>query len=142
MAAMVGFVALLLWDRPAAGLLGFLLFGWIFYSVENDIPDIEVYFIPSYLLLALAAAVGFGLLLTEAEDLLTRFPRVPKRVVLGVLSVVLVLLPLPGIVDAYARNDRSGDYRGRKIIEDVAEYAAPNATILHQRSNLWYMVLV
>jgi membrane-bound metal-dependent hydrolase YbcI (DUF457 family) len=57
-AAMVGFVALLLWDRPAAGLLGFLLFGWVFYSVENDILDIEVYFIPSYLLLALAAAAG------------------------------------------------------------------------------------
>jgi 4-amino-4-deoxy-L-arabinose transferase-like glycosyltransferase len=36
-AAMVGFVSLLLWDRPAAGLLGFLLFGWVFYSVENDI---------------------------------------------------------------------------------------------------------
>jgi membrane-bound metal-dependent hydrolase YbcI (DUF457 family) len=135
-AAMVGFVALLLWDRPAAGLLGYLPFGWVFYSVENDILDIEVYFIPSYLLLALAAAAGFGLLLTEAEALLTRFPRVPKTAVLGVLSVALVLLPLPGIVDAYARNDRSGDYRGREIIEHVAENAAPNATILHQRSNL------
>ena len=141
-AAMVGLVALLLWDRAAAGLLGFLLFGWVFYSVENDILDIEVYFIPSYLLLALVAAAGFRLLLTEAEDLLTRFPRVPKRAVLGVLSVALVLLPLPGTVDAYARNDMSDDYGGRKIIEDVAENAAPNATILHQRSNLWYMVLV
>jgi hypothetical protein len=141
-AAMVGFVALLLWDRTAAGLLGFLLFGWIFYSVENDILDIEVYFIPSYLLLALAAAAGFGLLLTEAKALLTRFPRVPTRAVLGVLSVALVLLPLPHVVDAYARNDRSGDYRGREIIQDVAENAAPNATILHQRSNLWYMMLV
>ena len=141
-AAMVGFVALLLWDRPAAGLLGFLMFGWVFYSVENDILDVEVYFIPSYLLLALAAAAGFGLLLTEAEALLTKFPRVPKRAVLGVCSVALVLLPLPGIVDTYARNDRSDDYRGREIIEDVAENAAPNATILHQRSNLWYMVLV
>jgi 4-amino-4-deoxy-L-arabinose transferase-like glycosyltransferase len=141
-AAMVGFVALVLWDRAAAGLLGFLLFGWVFYSVENDILDIEVYFIPSYLLLALAAAAGFGLLLTEAEALLTRFPRVPTRAVLGVLSVALVLLPLPPVVDAYARNDRSGDYRGREIIQNVAENAAPNATILHQRSNLWYMVLV
>ena len=127
---------------PGSGLLGFLLIGWVFYSVENDILDIEVYFILSYLLLALAATAGFGLLLREAEAVLTRFPRVPKRAVLGVLSVALVLLPLPGIVDAYARNDRSDDYRGREIIEDVAENAAPNATILHQRSNLWYMVLV
>ncbi len=141
-AAMVGFAALLLWDRPAAGLLGFLYFGWVFYSIENDIPDIEVYFIPTYLVLALAVTVGFGLLLTEAEDLLTRFPKVPKRAVLGVLSVALVLLPLPTVGDAYAKNDRSDDYRGREIIEDVAEYAAPNSTILHHRSNLWYMVLV
>jgi hypothetical protein len=136
-AAMVGFVALRLWDRPAAGLLGSLFFGWIFYSIENDIPDIEVYFIPTYLVLALAAAVGLGLLLTEVEELLSRFPRVPKgRVVLGVLSVALVLLPLPGVPDTYARNDRSGDYRGRKTIEDVAENAAPGATVLHHRSNL------
>jgi hypothetical protein len=36
----------------------------------------------------------------------------------------------------------SGDYRGREVLEDVAENAAPNATILHHRSNLWYLVLV
>ena len=141
-AAMVGFVALCLWDRPVAGLLGFLFFGWVFYSIENDIPDIEVYFIPSYLLLALAAAVGFGLLLTEAEDILDRSSRAPQRLVLGVLSVALVLLPITDVANSYARNDRSDDYRGRKFIEDVAKYAAPNATILHQRSNLWYMILV
>src|SRR3712207_2680656 len=46
-AAMVGFAAMLLWDRPAAGLLGFLYFGWVFYAVENDIPDLEVYLIPT-----------------------------------------------------------------------------------------------
>ena len=141
-AAAVGFVVLLLWDRPAAGLLGFLFFGWVFYSIENDIPDVEVYFIPTYLVLALAAAVGLGLLLTEAEDIMSRFPRISRRVVLGVLSVALVLLPLPGVPHAYARNDRSGDYRGREVIEDVAENAGPNSTVLHHRSNLWYMVLV
>ncbi|HEX7169796.1 MAG TPA: DUF2723 domain-containing protein [Rubrobacter sp.] len=140
--AVVGFAALLVWDRPAAGLLGFLFFGWVFYSIENDIPDIEVYFIPTYLVLVLAAAVGFGLLLTEAEHLLGRFPRARKTAVLGALSVALVLSPLPGFQDAYARNDRSGDYRGREIIEDVVENAKPNSTVLHHRSNLWYMVLV
>ena len=141
-ASMVGFAALVVWDRPAAGLLGFLFLGWVFYSIENDIPDIEVYFIPTYLVLALAAAVGFGLLLAEAEDILSRFPRVLKGILHGVLSVALVLLALVGVRDAYAQNDRSGDYRGREVIEDVAENAAPNATILHHRSELWYMVLV
>jgi hypothetical protein len=36
----------------------------------------------------------------------------------------------------------SEDYRGREVLEDVAENVKPNATILHHRSNLWYMVLV
>jgi 4-amino-4-deoxy-L-arabinose transferase-like glycosyltransferase len=139
---MVGFVALLLWDRAVAGLLGFLFAGWVFYAIENDILDIELYFIPSYLVLALAMAVGLGVLLTEAEDLLARFPRVPKGAVLGVLSVALLLLPLPGVGGTYARNDMSGDYRGREALENVAENAKPNATVLHHRSNLWYMVLV
>ncbi len=139
-AGMVGFVALILWDRAAAALLGFLFLGWLFHAIENDIPDIQLYFIPTYLVLSLAMAVGFGLLLTEAENLLAT--RVPRGAVVGVLSVVLLLLPLPGVGDSYARNDMSGDYRGREILEDVAENAAPNATILHHRNNLWYLVLV
>jgi hypothetical protein len=59
-----------------------------------------------------------------------------------VLSVALLLLPLPGVGGTYARNDMSGDYRGREALENVAENAKPNATVLHHRSNLWYMVLV
>ncbi len=141
-AGVVGFVALMLWDRAVAGLLGFLYLGWLFHAVENDIPDIQLYFIPTYLVLALAMAVGFGLLLGEAEDLLARFPRAPKGAILGALSVGLLLLPLPGVGETYARNDMSEDYRGREILDDVAEKTRPNATILHHRSNLWYMVLV
>jgi len=141
-AALVGFAALLVWDRQAAGLLGFLFFGWAFYSIENDIPDIEVYFIPTYLVLALAATVGLGLLLTETEHLLRRFSRAFRGAILGVLSIAIVALPLWNVADAYARNDRSGDYGGRQVIEDVANNAKRGATILHRRSELWYMVLV
>jgi hypothetical protein len=141
-AGVVGFVALFLWDRAVAALLGFLFFGWLFHAAENNIPDVQLYFIPTYLVLALAMAVGFGLLLTEAEDLLARSPGVLKGASLGLLSVTLLLLPMAGLGAAYTRNDRSEDYRGREVIEDVAENAKPNATILHHRSNLWYMVLV
>jgi hypothetical protein len=102
-----------MWDRPSAGLLGFLFFGWAIYSIENDIPDIEVYFIPTYLVLALAASVGFGLALAEAEHFLGSFPRISRGVALGVLSVAMVSLPLLGVSDTYASNDRSNEYRGR-----------------------------
>jgi hypothetical protein len=63
-------------------------------------------------------------------------------VVLVALCAASVLLPLLDARDSYARNDRSDDRRGRGVIEDVAKGAAPNATVLHHRSQLWYMVLV
>jgi hypothetical protein len=137
-----GFVALFLRDRAAAGFLGFLYLGWLFHAVENDIPDIQLYFIPTYLVLSLAMAVGFALLLSEAEALVQRSDRVPKGVAVGALSAALVLVPLIGVGESYATNDRSGDYRGAEILDDVAENARPNSTILHHRSNLYYLVLV
>jgi hypothetical protein len=137
-----GFVVLYLRDRVVAVFLGFLYFGWLFHAVENDIPDIHLYFIPTYLVLCIAMAVGFTLLHSEVQSILERFERIPKKVAVGAVSVALLLLPLAGVWDTYANNDLSGDYRGRQILEDVAENAERNATILHHRSNLYYLVLV
>jgi hypothetical protein len=67
---------------------------------------------------------------------------VPGRVVVFVLSLALLAVPLIGLPGAYAAHDRSGDFGGRKTIEVVAGNVEPNATVLHHRSPLWYMVLV
>lgn len=142
MVALAGGAAMFLRDRAGAGLFGFLFFGWLFYSLGNDIPDIHLYFIPTYLVLCLWAALGFGTLLELAGSLLAGLPRVPAGLVLGVLSVALLLLPLPGVRAKYAENDMSEAYLGRERIEAVADNAARGATILHHRSELWYMVLV
>jgi Protein of unknown function (DUF2723) len=142
MVALMGAVILLLKDRAVGLFLAFLFFGWLFHAVENDIPDIDLYFIPTYLVLSLWAAAGLGTLLAEAEALVSGFPRVTKGAILGVLSTILLVLPLLGVSETYARNDMSDVYRGRKEIEAVADNAAPNATILHHRSSMWYMVLV
>jgi hypothetical protein len=142
MVALTGAVVMLLKDRAVGIFLGFLFFGWLFHAVENDIPDVDLYFIPTYLVLSLWAAAGFGALLAEIEAPLAGFPRVTRGVILGVLSAVLLFLPLLGVGETYAKDDMSGVYRGRKEIEAVAENAAPNATILHHRSSMWYMVLV
>jgi hypothetical protein len=142
MVALTGAVITLIRDRAVGVFLGFLFSGWLFHAVENDIPDIDLYFIPTYLVLSLWAAVGIGALLAEIEALLARFPRVAKGVILGVLSATLLVLPLLGVGETYAKVDMSDVYLGRKEIETVAENAAPNATILHHRSSLWYMVLV
>ncbi len=142
MVALAGAAAMFLRDRAGAGFFGLLFFGWLFYSLGNDIPDIHLYFIPTYLVLCLWAALGFGTLLELAGSSLARLPRVPARLVLSVLSVALLLLPLPGVRAKYMENDMSNAYLGRERIEAVAEGAARGATILHHRSELWYMVLV
>jgi Protein of unknown function (DUF2723) len=142
MVALTGAIVMLLKDRAVGIFLGFLFFGWLFHAVENDIPDIDLYFIPTYLVLSLWAAAGFGALLAEVESLVFGLPRVRKGAILVALSAMLLFLPLLGVGAAYAKVDMSGVYRGRKEIEAVADNAAPNATILHHRSSMWYMVLV
>ncbi len=142
MVAVSGAVIMLIKDRPVGIFLGFLFFGWLFYSVENNIPDVDLYFIPTYLVLSLWAATGFGALIEEIESLIADSPRLTKGVVLAMLSAVLLFLPLLGVEKTYAKDDMSGVYRGQKEIDAVAENAAPNATILQHRSSMWYMVLV
>ena len=142
MVALTGAVVMLRKDRAAGIFLGFLFFGWLFHAAENDIPDIDLYFIPTYLIISLWAAAGFGALLTEVESLISGLPRMTKGTILGVLSAILLFLPLLGVGGSYAEADMSDVYRGRKEIEAVADNAAPNATILHHRSSMWYMVLV
>jgi hypothetical protein len=139
---MAGFAAMLLWDRAVAVFTGFLFVGWGFHAIENDIVDVQLYFIPTYVVLSLWICFGLGVLLQETEAIVARASSITGAVGLGALSLVLLLLPLAGVGKAYAANDRSGDYRGREITGVVAENAAPGATILHLRSSLWYMVLV
>nr|MBA2714867.1 membrane protein [Rubrobacteraceae bacterium] len=129
-------------DRAVGVLFGFLFVGWTFHAIENNIPDVNLYFIPTYLVLSLWAATGLGALLAEVEALVAGLPRVPKGAIVGALSVVLLVLPLLGVGKTYAANDMGDAYRGREEIQAVAQNAAPNATILHHRSSMWYMALV
>ena len=141
--AMVGAAFLIFRDRPSALLLGFLYLGWLFHAIENNIPDVDLYFIPTYLVLCLWASVGFGAVLDAVEDALSERLSTPgRRASVVAISALALLLPLTVAPGAYAQNDRSGDHRGREAVEVVAENAERGATILHHRSELWYLVLV
>lgn len=142
MVGLTGAALMVARDRPVGILLGFLYLGWTFYSIENAIPDINLYFIPTYLIICLWIAVGLGALLTEAEHLTDRLSRTPQRAILAVLCAALLIIPLIGVRETSAANDMSGANLGRKQVDAVAEKAAPNATILHHRSSMWYLVLV
>jgi hypothetical protein len=141
MVAITGAALMIARDRPVGLLLAFLYLGWTFYSIENDIPDVNLYFIPTYLILSLWAAVGLGALLGEAEHLTSRLSPTARRAVLVLLTAALLVVPLMGVRGTAAANDMSEANLGREQVEAVAEKAAPNATILHHRSSMWYLVL-
>ena len=141
MVALTGAVLMVARDKPVGVLLAFLYLGWTFYSVQNDIPDVHLYFVPTYLILCLWAAVGLGALLTEAEHLTDRPSPTTRRAAIVVVSLALLVLPLVGVRETAAENDMSEANLGREQVEAVADNAAPNATILHHRSSVWYLVL-
>jgi hypothetical protein len=99
MVALTGAVVMLLKDRAVGIFLGFLFFGWLFHAVENNIPDIDLYFIPTYLVLSLWAAAGLGTLFAEVESLISFLPGVKKGAILGLLSAIMLVLPLLGVRD-------------------------------------------
>ena len=145
MVALTGAAVLVFRDRALVALTGFLFLGWTFHALENDIPDVQLYFIPTYLILCLWMAAGLGALLEAAEDATSRLHGISgtlRTAIPIILSVTMLLLPLPGLRDTYAANDMSEAYEGREVIETVVEKTAPNSTVLHHRSQLWYMVTV
>lgn len=133
--AAVGIVSLALRDRAALALLGGVFALNLLYALEYDIEDLEIYFVPTYLPLCLALAVGAGAVLAWLRE---RGPRVLAPVA-EALVLVAVLAGVPG---AYADADRSGDYRGREIVEAVANGTEPGSTVLYHGRSLHYMQLV
>ncbi|MBA2693226.1 MAG: DUF2723 domain-containing protein [Rubrobacter sp.] len=129
-------------DAASALVLSFLYFGWVFYALEYDIEDIEYYFIPTFLIFCVFMAAGFSGAFDAAERLLRDAPNAARVGAAGVLAAAILISPLTDVEASYAENDMSEDYRGREIMDAVAEKAGPNATILHHRSSLDYMILV
>lgn len=143
----LGALRLLIKDEQVMALLGLLYIGWLTFALGYDILDVSLYFIPTYLIFGLWIAVGAGTLLEVVGVLGRQFLLRSRRsfvkgAAFAVFSTLLATLPLVGLKQTYAEEDRSGDYRGREVIEAVAEHAEEGATVLHYRSPLWYMVLV
>jgi hypothetical protein len=136
-------VYLLLTDRAVAILLGTLFFGCLGQAVvylQLGIEDFFVFLIPAFLAFGLCISAGLGVALRWTRDLVVG--QATRNVFLIVLSVLMLAVPLVGVREAYATHDRGEDFGGRKTIETVVGNAKRDATILHHRSPLWYMVLV
>jgi hypothetical protein len=136
-------VYLLFRDRAAAVLLGTLFFGCLGQAVvylQLGIEDFYVFLIPAFLAFGLCISAGLGAVLRWTEGLAVG--SATGRSIVFILSLLMLVIPLVGVREAYAEHDRSGDFGGRKAIKNVASNVKQNATILHHRSPLWYMVLV
>jgi len=136
-------VYLLFRDRAAAVLLGTLFFGCLGQALvylQLGIEDFYVFLIPAFLAFGLCISAGLAAALRWTEGLAVG--SATSGIIVFVLSLLMLAIPLFGVREAYAAHDRSGDFGGRKTIETVASNVKQNATILHHRSPLWYMVLV
>ena len=140
--AATGIIVVFRKDRAAALLLGIPCLGWLVYAIDYDIFDYFIYFIPSYLMLALFIASGTGAILDRAERFVARHSLLLRRAVPVLISIPLLYLALADVGEDYPRLDYSQDLEGRRIVEAVAEQTAPDATVLHHRSPLPYMILV
>ena len=140
--AAVGVVTMLLRDRAGALLIGVPFLGWLVYAIGYDIFDYFIYFIPSYLMLALFVAVGAATVFEGAERLMARTPTLLRTVAPVLVSIVLLYLAVADVEEDYSVENRSQDLTGRRIVEAIVEKTAPAATVLHHRSPLPYMILV
>ena len=141
--AWIGIVIMFVKDRAACLLLGFLYLGWLFQALEYGIVDVWVYFIPTYLILAIFVAAG----LKEILELLLSAPRLlsPPRmkILVALISVVVLLSPLWRTATVtYADVDMSGNYLAVKKMKAVAREAPQGATFVTNDSSLWYLTLV
>jgi hypothetical protein len=143
---LVGILAafyLLFTDRATAVLLGTLFFGCLVQAavyLQLGIEDFYVFLIPAFLVFGLCISAGLGALLRAVDNL--EIGSNARRILLVVLSVLMLVVPVLGVRDAYAAHDRSEDSGGRRAIEAVAGNVENGATVLHHRSPLWYTVLV
>lgn len=96
--------------------------------------DIEAYFIPTYMVLALFMAAAFGLYM---EKIRAGFRRPGdnrwERVAAGVAGVLVLLVALANLPQTYRAVDLSDHYEGRQILDTLAAEVPPDAAVINWR---------
>jgi hypothetical protein len=128
----VGIASLLRESRSVAGGLLLMLTGNLVISLGYAIPDIESYFLPSVLALAVLFAAGLHTLLRRLSA-----EREPLALVLPFIALVI--------------NYSSMDYRSHRAVEEYTQWTfdnlEPNAVLItrqwdHLCSAMWYHQVV
>lgn len=141
LAGAFGALLLGLRDRAAAVLTGIVFAGTLVFSLQYAVSDVYVFFIPTYLVLALWISAGVGAFSRIFEGV-GRSPEYGFASGL-VLAVAVPLLGLGSVLMGAAGThgdvDRSRDLAGREMIRAVSGEVERGATVVHRRSPLLYM---
>ncbi len=117
-------------ERATWAFLVLFFGGHLAYALGYGIPDIAVYFIPTYLVLSIAMAVGIDALLEQVG----RIPSPPMRALaVPALVLLLVLVIVRTWWIEYPFIDQSDNYAQRRLIERVAR--SPKRAIIYDPSN-------
>ena len=120
-------------DRAAFGLLVTLFGGYLGFALEYGISDIAVYFLPTYLLLALFMVIGLDWLM-ESIGSLFRSSSLSRRIAQFTILLVVCSVTVAGASGTRSKVDQSGNYEGRRLIESVARDVPSGATVLGHRA--------
>ena len=156
--AAVGAVGL--WRRPGGKgraltlLLGWIAFADVVFAIDYDVFDIYVYFIPSFLVLAVFFTIGASWALDRVEAWIANREKATLPVVpasegtsfqhsllwraLPALVLLLTLLPLSR---NWAASDESGNYLEDDFSYNILRSAPPRALIVASSNvtfSLWY----
>lgn len=146
--AAFGFWYMVFTDRAAAAFFGILYAGWLAFALEYAIPDVWVYFIPTYLIVCVFVASGLVALFEGGGYLVRRWrltehlSAAQRLAAAGAIGLLALAAPLAGVHDTYRVVDHSDYYQARKTINLVARGVPRGATVVTNGSSLWYMKLV
>jgi hypothetical protein len=113
-------IAYLLWSRDSThgypawreGLFLLVAFSaYVAFGLSYDVPDVSLFLIPSYMIIAAAAGIGIYALRRSLERLLSRWrsatPQLRRQLAASVTLTVVGILPLGLIWTNFPRVDRS-----------------------------------
>ncbi len=125
--AALGFVALARRKPREAALLGIVWLTMIAQVTRYDEPDLPVFLIPAYIMMAACAAVGIHAIVAVARSALAG----RRGVAAGLaLSAAFVALPVSQLVGNYGVSDRSNDWTIPRFTQEVLDLRLPHGAVL------------
>jgi tetratricopeptide (TPR) repeat protein len=124
--AIAGLIAFFRRDQKAAWFLVLVIIGDLAYALNYEIAeDKDAYYLPAFIALAIAAAVGAEWLIRSA-----RFMRLPVNVAHVLAAGFIVLIPLTAFTSNLPYNNRSHYYVAQDYVDNIMSTIEPNGMLL------------